>query len=102
MGLHSGEVDERDGDYFGQAVNRAARLMAVGHGGQVLVSAATAELVNEPDLVDLGEHRLRDLERPIRVFQVGDARFPPLRSIDAFPGNLPLQASSFIGLSGIV
>ena len=73
MGLHTGEAELRDGDYFGTAVNRAARLMAVGHGGQVLCSSVTAELVGDAvALVDLGEHRLRDLDRPMRVFQVGD------------------------------
>ena len=75
MGLHTGEVEERDGDYFGSAVNRAARLMALGHGGQVLCSQATAALVDgEAALIDLGEHRLRDLDRPMHAFQVGDHR----------------------------
>jgi predicted ATPase/class 3 adenylate cyclase len=99
MGLHIGEVEFRDGNYFGTAVNRAARLMAIGHGGQVLVSSTLAEVAGDigTGLVDLGEHRLRDLDLPMRVFQVGDARFPPLRSLDAVPGNLPLQLSSFIG-----
>jgi predicted ATPase/class 3 adenylate cyclase len=98
MGLHTGEAEERGGDYFGTAVNRAARLMAVGNGGQVLCSGATAGLVDaEVRLVDLGEHRLRDLDRAVHVFQVGEERFAPLRSLDAFPGNLPLQLSSFVG-----
>ena len=98
MGLHTGEAEVRDGDYFGTAVNRAARLMAVGHGGQVLCSQATAALVDaEVGLVDLGEHRLRDLDRPMRVFQVGGGSFPPLRSLDVLPGNLPSLASSFVG-----
>jgi class 3 adenylate cyclase len=98
IGLHSGEAEERDGDYFGTAVNRAARLMAVGHGGQVLCSSTTSELVEgNVTLVDLGEHRLRDLDRPVHVFQVGDGSFPPLRSLSAFPGNLPRQMTSFVG-----
>jgi predicted ATPase len=98
MGLHTGEAELRDGDYFGTAVNRAARLMAVGHGGQVLCSQATAALVeSEIELVDLGEHRLRDLDRPIRVFQVGAGAFAPLRSLDVLPGNLPLVTTSFVG-----
>jgi class 3 adenylate cyclase len=98
MGLHSGEVEERDGDYFGTPVNRAARLMAIGHGGQVLCSSATAELVEgSVTLVDLGEHRLRDLDRPMHVFQVGDGAFPPLRSLSTIPGNLPIQLTSFVG-----
>ena len=75
MGIHTGEAVERDGDYFGPTVNRAARLMAIGHGGQVLVSHATEQLIRDslPDgvaLVDLGEHRLRDLSSPERVFQL--------------------------------
>src|SRR5579862_257859 len=74
MGLHTGEAEERDGDYFGAAVNRAARLMAIGHGGQVLVSHATQQLVVSAIddgivLVDRGEHRLRDLLSPERVFE---------------------------------
>jgi predicted ATPase len=98
MGLHTGEAEQREGDYFGTAVNRAARLMAVGAGGQVLSSAATAGLVDaEVVLVDLGEHRLRDLDRPLRVFQVGAGDFARLRSLDAFPGNLPAQLTSFVG-----
>jgi len=98
MGVHTGEAEEREGDYFGAAVNRAARLMAVGHGGQVLCSVATAEVAGgEFAVVDLGEHRLRDLDRPMHVFQVGGGSFPPLRSLDVLPGNLPSLASSFVG-----
>jgi class 3 adenylate cyclase len=98
MGLHTGEAEWRDGDYFGTAVNRAARLTAVGHGGQVLCSSATAELVGEAQLTltDLGEHRLRDLDRPMHVFQVGDGKFPRLDSLDRLPGNLPEQVTSFV------
>jgi predicted ATPase len=106
MGVHSGEADERDGDYFGAAVNRAARLMAIGHGGQVLVSGATAGLVSdslpgEVRLRDLGEHRLRDLSVPIRVFQLVhpelQSEFPPLRTVDTLRGNLPVELTSFVG-----
>jgi predicted ATPase/class 3 adenylate cyclase len=106
MGLHTGEAEERDGDYFGPEVNRAARLMAIARGGQIVCSQATADLVGGHlpggvSLADLGVHRLRDLSEPLRVFQMaGDGlpnRFPPLLSMDAFPGNLPLQVSSFIG-----
>lgn len=106
MALHTGQVEERDGDYFGPSVNRVARLLAVGHGGQVLLSEVTAGLVRDGlddgvGLRDLGEHRLRDLSRPERVFQVITpglpAKFPPLASLDARPNNLPLAASSFIG-----
>jgi predicted ATPase len=97
MGLHTGEVEERDGDYFGPAVNRAARLMAVAHGGQVVCSEVTAGLAPETPVMDLGEHRLRDLDRPVRVFQVGEGAFPLLRTLDAFPSNLPAQVTAFIG-----
>jgi predicted ATPase/class 3 adenylate cyclase len=106
MGVHTGEAEHRDGDYYGTATNRAARLMSVAHGGQILVSLSTEELLSDnlPDgvsLVDLGEHRLRDLSRPDRIFQVSAAglagEFPPIRSLDAYPGNLPVQLSSFVG-----
>jgi predicted ATPase len=106
IGLHTGEADERGGDYFGPEVNRAARLMAVAHGGQIVCSQTSADLVGGHlpagvSLVDMGVHRLRDLSEPLRVFQVvGEGlptRFLPLLSIDAFPGNLPLQVNSFIG-----
>ncbi len=102
-GLHTGEAELRDGDYFGTAVNRTARLMEIGHGGQVLVSSQTAGLIGEGGLtlVDLGEHRLRDLATVEHVFQVSvpgrDNTFPPLRSMSALPGNLPRQMTSFIG-----
>ena len=106
MGIHTGEAEVRDGDYSGGAVNRAERLMSVAHGGQIVVSTATEELLHDalPEkygFIDLGEHRLRDLGRPERLFQVThpDLRreFPPLRSLDAFPGNLPVQLTSFVG-----
>ncbi len=102
IGLHSGEVNVRGGDYFGTAVNRAART----HGGQVVCSGVTAGLVSEglPEdvaLVDLGEHRLRDLASPELVHQVImpglDRDFPPLRSLDSLPGNLPIQSTVFVG-----
>src|SRR5262245_22365319 len=106
LALHTGEADLRAGDYYGSAVNRCARLRGVAHGGQALLSAATADLVRDalPDgvaLRELGEHRLSDLARPERVFQllapdIG-ADFPPLRSLGARPHNLPLQLTSFVG-----
>ena len=106
MGLHTGAAEFREGDYYGTAVNKAARLMSAAHGGQILVSLATEELLRDAmpdgcDVVDLGEHRLRDLSRAERVFQLsgsGLARdFPPLRSLDVYAGNLPVQLSSFVG-----
>jgi predicted ATPase/class 3 adenylate cyclase len=106
MGVHTGEADVRDDDYYGTAVNRAARVSAAAHGAQIVVSHATEELVRDGlaadvSLEDLGEHHLRDLARPEQVFQVRaaglPADFPPLRSLGAFPGNLPTRATSFIG-----
>lgn len=106
IGVHTGVAQCRDGDYFGPVLNRTARLMAVAHGGQIVCSQATADLARdastgEIELVDLGEHRLRDLSRPERIFQVEapglGSDFAPLHSMDAFPGNLPFQVSSFIG-----
>ena len=98
MGVHTGEAQERDGDYFGPAVNRAARLMAAGHGGQILVSLATEELLGTQfELLDLGMHQLRDLTRPERVFQLGSAAFPPLRTLTESRHNLPVQVTSFVG-----
>ena len=106
MAVHTGSADERDGDYFGPAVNRAARIMSVGNGGQVLVSGVTAGLVIDhlPDgaeLRDLGEHRLKDLSRAEAVHQVVHDSFPvddrPLRSLDRYRHNLPTQLTSFVG-----
>ncbi len=106
MAIHTGTADERNGDYFGPAVNRVARLMSVGNGRQVLVSTATAELVQDavPEratLHDLGEHRLKDLSRPEQVYQLLHDSFAhdsrPLRSLDRFPHNLPIQLTSFVG-----
>jgi predicted ATPase len=102
MGIHVGAAQHREGDYFGRTLNRCARLMAVGHGGQILVSAvARADLPANIVLVDLGVHRLRDLGDPERVFQVVadglEEHFPPLLSLDVLAGNLPLQPTSFVG-----
>jgi predicted ATPase/class 3 adenylate cyclase len=101
MGLATGEAELRDDDYFGPTLNRTARVMAAGHGKQVLVASSTAALLEGFDLVDLGEHRLKDLPRPQRLFQLCakglERSFPPLRTLDAAPGNLPLQSTSFIG-----
>jgi predicted ATPase/class 3 adenylate cyclase len=105
-GLHLGAVERRDNDYFGTAVNRAARIMGAAHGGQVLVSRAVALIVggNLPDgatLRDLGTVRLRDLADPEQVYQLLHptlrAEFPALRSLEATPNNLPHQVSSFVG-----
>src|SRR5579871_984837 len=102
MGLHTGEAIERDRSYFGSEVNRAARLMSLAHGGQVLVSDATEVLLrHRVPLRPLGEHRLRGLRGRMPVYQlVADglpADFPALRSVDYFAGNLPEQFSSLVG-----
>jgi predicted ATPase len=100
MGVHTGEAEERDGDYFGTTVNRAARLAAAGHGAQTVCSQVTAAMLDVAvPLVDLGEQVLRDLDRPMRVFQVGEGRFAPLRSLGWLPGNLPMPSSPLIGRS---
>jgi predicted ATPase/class 3 adenylate cyclase len=106
MALNTGAVERRGGDYFGPVLNRVARLLAAGHGGQLLLSQATGELVREAlppemSLRDLGAHRLKDLQQPEHVFQLLapalPAEFPPLRSLEAFAHNLPAQLTSFIG-----
>jgi len=101
MGLATGEAELRDGDYFGTVLNRAARVMAAGHGGQILLAESTAGLLSGVDLLDLGPRRLRDLPTPVQVFQVQaeglPEDFPPLRTLDPSPGNLRPQTTSFIG-----
>ena len=107
MGLHTGEAIERDRNYFGSEVNRAARLMSIAHGGQMLVSDATEVLVRERiALRPLGEHRLRGLRGRMTVYQVVadglPTEFPVLRSVDATAGNLPQLLSSVIGREAVV
>jgi class 3 adenylate cyclase len=106
LALHTGEADLRDGDYYGSAVNRCARLRAIAHGGQVLLSGTTAALVRDqlPDglsLRGLGMHALQDLLEPEAVFQLLHpclpADFPPLRTLGEHPHNLAPQRSSMIG-----
>jgi hypothetical protein len=101
MGVATGTAEPGEGDYFGPVVNRTARVMTAGHGGQILVAASTASLVDGVDLADLGLHQLRDLSEPLRLFQLrtGGLRtdFPPLRTVDVAPGNLRAQATSFVG-----
>lgn len=105
-GLHAGAGERRDDDFYGTAVNRAARIMAAAHGGQTLVSEAVAQLLagrlrEGVELRDLGAVRLRDLGRPERVFQVAHPRlradFPALRALEATPNNLPHALTSFVG-----
>jgi predicted ATPase/class 3 adenylate cyclase len=106
MALHTGAAQERDGDYFGPPVNRVARLLSAAHGEQVLLSLPTQELVRDQlpagtTLRDLGEHRLKDLFRPERLFQLLAAElpveFPPLRTLDTYRNNLPLQPTPLVG-----
>lgn len=106
IAIHTGEAELREGDYYGSAINRCARLRAIAHGRQTILSLATEELVRDAlpegaSLRDLGEHRLRDLARPERVYQLLHpdlaGNFPALKSLDTLPNNLPHQLTSFIG-----
>ena len=101
MGIATGEAELRDGEYFGTVLNRTARVMAAGHGGQILVDGATAGLVSGVELIALGPKRLRDIAKPVEVYQVVAAElrtaFPPLKTADSTPGNLRLPPTSFVG-----
>ena len=97
IGVHTGEAELRDGDYFGPTMNRTARVMDAGHGGQILVSSSAASLAGEFGLVDLGEHHLKGLATPERLFQVGTRSFPHLRVARQRLGNIPLELTTFIG-----
>ena len=101
MGLATGEAELRDDDYFGTVLNRAARVMAAGHGSQILVADSTAGLLSGVDLLNLGPRRLRDVPNPITVFQVQapglPTDFPPLRGVDSNSGNLRPAITSLIG-----
>jgi predicted ATPase/class 3 adenylate cyclase len=106
IAIHTGTADEREGDYFGQTLNRVARLLSIGHGGQILLSGAMAKLAGEKlptgcTLRDLGEHRLKDLTAPEQVFQLVvpglQSDFPKLRSLSVLDNNLPQQLTSLIG-----
>ena len=106
MALHTGTAEERDGDYFGPTVNRVARLLSAGHGGQVLLSLSTQELVrdqlpSETGLRDLGVRRLKDLFGPEHIFQLTapdlPSSFPPLKTLDVRLNNLPIQPTPLLG-----
>ena len=101
MGIATGEAELRGDDYFGTVLNRTARVMAAGHGGQILLDGATAGLLTGVDLMSLGPRRLRDIARPVDMFQVQAvglrADFPPLKTVDSTPGNLKSQPTSFVG-----
>jgi predicted ATPase/class 3 adenylate cyclase len=111
IAIHLGASDERDGDYYGQALNRVARLVSIGHGGQVLCSAASAGIARDAlpsgyGFEDLGEHRLKDLTLPEHVFQVTgpglDASFPALRSLSVQRNNLPHGIGPLLGRDAFV
>ena len=95
MGLHTGEPTVTDEDYVGIDVHRAARIAAAGHGGQILLSQATRDLLRSDRLRDLGVHRLKDLAAPERLYQLGEDEFPPLKTVDQ--SNLPVQPTPFVG-----
>ena len=95
MALHTGTPLVTEDGYVGVDVHRAARIAAAGHGAQVLVSASTASLIEENGLRDLGEHRFKDLAAAERIYQLGEAEFPPLRSL--YRTNLPVPATPFLG-----
>ncbi len=106
MGVHAGETDDRDGDYFGPVMNRTARIMAAGHGGQVLLSAIAARMAEDQlppgaRLRDLGAHRLKDLTLPEHLYQLVQdglgSEFPPLLTLEARPHNFPQQTTEFLG-----
>ena len=95
MGLHTGEPTVAGEDYVGIDVHRAARIAAAGHGGQILLSQATRDLVRPEGLRDLGVHRLKDLDAPERLYQLGEDEFPPLKTV--VQTNLPVQPTPFVG-----
>ncbi|HEX8313082.1 MAG TPA: adenylate/guanylate cyclase domain-containing protein [Chthoniobacteraceae bacterium] len=106
MGLHTGAASLRDGDYFGQTLNRASRIMDAGHGGQILLSSATSQLARDllpagASLIHLGEYALRSMDRLEKLFQVVvpdlTSKFPALRTVEVLPNNLPYSATSFVG-----
>lgn len=106
IALHTGAAEERGGDYYGPSLNRVARLLSAGHGGQILLSLATQELVRDalPEetwLRDLGERRLKDLSRPERVFQITasdlPSEFSPLKTLEGRRNNLPAQPTPLVG-----
>lgn len=104
MGVNTGPAEKRGGDYFGPTLNRAARLMAAGHGGQILLSEATRAALggDSSQILDLGRHRLKDITEPQQIYQYGDGRFEALRSITGELGNVPRERTSFIGRQELV
>jgi class 3 adenylate cyclase len=98
MGLHTGEPTRTPEGYVGLDLHRGTRIMAAGHGGQVLLSPTTRDLLgDELPLRDLGEHRLKDLTAAVRLYQLGADEFPALRTLENRPSNLPLQPTTLVG-----
>jgi hypothetical protein len=101
MGIATGEAELRGGDYFGTVLNRTARVMAAGHGGQILLDSATAALISEVELTALGARQLRDIAKTVDIYQVQAqglrTDFPPLKTVDPTPGNLRPRNTTFIG-----
>jgi class 3 adenylate cyclase len=101
MGIATGEAERRGGDYFGTVLNRTARVMAAGHGGQILLDGATAGLITGVDLMSVGPRRLRDIAKPVDVFQVRGRGlridFPPLKTVDPTLGNLRTPTTNLVG-----
>jgi len=106
MGIATGEAELRGGDYFGTVLNRTARVMAAGHGGQILLDGATAALLTDVQLTEFGHRRLRDIAKPVELFQLGApglrTEFPPLKTLDSTPGNLKSASTSFVGREMLV
>jgi len=99
MGLHVGVAHERGGDFFGPTVNRSARIMTAANGGQVVLSADCASMIGTEGLVDLGEHRLKDLSAPEHLWQLTPGSFPPLRTLNVARHNLPVERTPLLGRS---
>ena len=101
MGIATGEAERRDGDYFGASLNRAARVMAAGHGGQILLDGLSRGLLSDVDLKSLGKRRLRDIANAVEIFQVRAvglrSEFPALKTVDPVPGNLRARPPALIG-----
>jgi len=101
MGIATGEAELRGDDYVGTVLNRTARVMSAGHGGQILLDGATAALLSGFELAELGLRRLRDIAKPVELFQVRApglrTEFPPLKTLDPAPGNLKPPTTSFVG-----
>lgn len=102
VGIHVGVAEERHNDYFGQVLNRTARIVSAGHGGQILLSGVAANLADPSRLYDLGEHRLKDLAEAEHLWQVGDHQFRPLRTLQAGRHNLPVERTPLVGRSAEV